>query len=167
MTLPSRIDWRDDRGQAGGAEAVPLGILVFVIGTLMVTNLWSVIDMKAAVNAAAREAAHAVAEAQSGADAATAGDAAARDALTTYLGGHDPGPDAKVVDLVYTTSDSRNGWQRCAGFTLTVRHPAPLIRLPLIGAFGTSVAITSSAGGVVDPYRSSAGVTEEEREGRC
>ena len=72
-----------------------------------------------------------------------------------------------VTEPVYDTRDRRNGWQRCAAYTVEVAYPAPLIRLPIIGAHGTGVTIHSSAGGVVDPFRSSAGVTDEERRGRC
>jgi len=32
------IDWRDDRGQVAGIEAIPFGVLIFVVGALLVTN---------------------------------------------------------------------------------------------------------------------------------
>mgnify|MGYP006159427917 CR=1 FL=1 len=34
-----RIDWSDDAGQVGGIEAIPFGLLIFVIGTLLVAFL--------------------------------------------------------------------------------------------------------------------------------
>ena len=34
----------DDRGQVGGIEALPFGLLVFVVGALLVANTWAVVD---------------------------------------------------------------------------------------------------------------------------
>jgi phenylalanyl-tRNA synthetase beta chain len=45
-----------DGGQVAGIEALPFGVLIFVVGALLITNLWAVIDTKIAVDAAAREA---------------------------------------------------------------------------------------------------------------
>ena len=33
----------DDRGQVGGIEALPFGLLVFVVGALLVANAWAVV----------------------------------------------------------------------------------------------------------------------------
>jgi hypothetical protein len=35
-------DRGDDRGQVGGIEVLPFGLLVFVVGTLLVANAWAV-----------------------------------------------------------------------------------------------------------------------------
>ena len=32
---------RSDRGQVGGIEVLPFGLLVFVVGTLLVANVWA------------------------------------------------------------------------------------------------------------------------------
>ncbi len=39
---------RGDAGQVGGFEAIPFGVLVFVLGALLITNAWAVIDAKLA-----------------------------------------------------------------------------------------------------------------------
>jgi hypothetical protein len=65
----SGVASRDDRGQVGGIEALPFGLLVFVVGSLLVANAWAVIDAKIAVDAAARQAARAYAEAELPAEA--------------------------------------------------------------------------------------------------
>lgn len=56
-----------EHGYVAGAEALILGVLVFVFGTLLIVNGWRVVDAKFATNAAAREAVRAVIEAQPGA----------------------------------------------------------------------------------------------------
>ena len=56
---------RDERGQVGGIEALPFGILVFVVGALLVASAWAVVDAKLAVVSAAREAARTYVEADS------------------------------------------------------------------------------------------------------
>ena len=34
---------RGDAGQVGGIEALPFGLLVFVVGTLLIANAWAVV----------------------------------------------------------------------------------------------------------------------------
>ncbi|MBO0732079.1 MAG: hypothetical protein J2P57_22655, partial [Acidimicrobiaceae bacterium] len=46
-----------EEGFAGGAEGLLFGLLIFVAGTLLVANAWSVVETKLAADAAAREAA--------------------------------------------------------------------------------------------------------------
>ena len=55
---------RDERGQAGGVEALPFGLLIFVVGALLVASAWVVVDAKLAVVSAAREAARTYVEAE-------------------------------------------------------------------------------------------------------
>ena len=47
---------RGDAGQVGGIEALPFGLLVFVVGSLLIANAWAVVDAKFATDAAARQA---------------------------------------------------------------------------------------------------------------
>ena len=35
-----------EAGQVGGFEALPFGVLIFVVGVLLITNVWAVIDAK-------------------------------------------------------------------------------------------------------------------------
>ena len=64
---------RSDAGMAGGVEALPFGLLVFVVGALLTLNAWAVVDAKFAVDAAARQATRSYVEAEVG--GARAGDA--------------------------------------------------------------------------------------------
>ena len=41
--------WRDERGQVGNVEVLPFGVLIFVVGALLVSNAWAVIDARMAV----------------------------------------------------------------------------------------------------------------------
>jgi Mg2+/Co2+ transporter CorC len=42
-----------DEGVVGGLEALPFGLLIFVVGALLIANVWAVVDAKLAVSAAA------------------------------------------------------------------------------------------------------------------
>lgn len=158
MTRP-QLSWSDDTGALGGAETVPFVILIFVVGSLMVFNLWSVIHTKMALNAAAREAAHAIAEAApsgSGVDTQVTAEAeaAARNAYQVFTG------DQADPNFTVTT-DVPGGWRRCAAFTVTVSTRAPLVRLPMVGAVAPSAPVQASSSSIVDPFRDSATVTGE------
>lgn len=157
-----RIDWRDDSGYAGGAESVPFGVLVFVVGALLIANLWAVIDTKMAANAAAREYVHAMAEATDEADARATGAQAAQSVIQVW--GRDP---AKLVpdDIAfYDANGNRTVWRRCARIVVTVRYNLALINIPLVGAtWGPDpIAVRATRTELVDPFRSSADV-----EGQC
>ena len=45
-----------EHGQVGGIEALPFGVLIFVLGSLLIANAWAVIDAKFATDTAARQA---------------------------------------------------------------------------------------------------------------
>jgi hypothetical protein len=152
-----RVDWSSDAGFAGGGEVIPFGMLVFVMGTLMITNLWGVIDTKMATNGAAREAARVVAESDGpGADPAALGRDAAEASLTVH------GRDAGRLDygLVYGTGGTgapAGAWAPCARARVTVSYPLALINLPFLGIMtGEVVTVTSTHSEIVDPYRSRA-----------
>ena len=144
--LVHRIDWSSDAGYGGGGEVIPLGVLIFVMGTLMVTNLWAAIDTKMATNGAAREAARVVAESdggntQLGKDAAVA-------SLVTH--GRDP------AQLGYTVDYGAAGkWSPCARAKVEVTYPLALINIPIVGIVaGGPVTIRSTHSEIIDPYRS-------------
>jgi hypothetical protein len=142
-----RVDWTDDRGQVGGIEVLPFAILIFVIGALLVTNAWAVIDVKMAVNAATREGARTAAEARDKDDAANGSQTAAHDAITAY--GRDRG------SLNVDPPDYHGGtFGRCNLVTITARYPVPFITLPLIGTHGQAFTVSSSHTEIVDPFRS-------------
>jgi hypothetical protein len=145
----TRADEPPDSGQVGGIEVIPLGVLVFVIGTLLIANIWAVIDAKAAVDSAAREAARHYVEAE----VVRAGDEpgarrAAVDAGLEALAAHGRDPAAGEVWL-----SGGNGFVRCARAEFTASYRVPALTLPWIGGFGEGFEVTSTHSELVDPLR--------------
>ncbi len=135
--------WRDERGTAGGFEAIPFGFLVFVVGALVIANAWGVIDAKLAVSAAAREAARAHVEAASLADAQAAGVDAARAALAAH------GRDPAAMTYRFTPA-----FQRCTRVSWTVSYVVPALVVPWLGGFGDGIEASATHSELVDPLRS-------------
>ncbi len=137
---------RGDLGQAGGAEMLVFGLLVFVGGTIVVATAWAAVDIKLALGAATRDAARAYVEAGDSAAATSAADAAARAAIAGH--GREP---ARLVDL---TIDTDGGFGRCARVTVRAGYPLPHATVPWIGGVGGATVIHASHSELVDPYRS-------------
>ena len=131
----------------GGFEALPFGFLVFVVGTLLLVNAWTVVDGKLAASAAAREAARAYAESAGPAGLALA---EARQAAEDTLAGYGREPARMVLEW-----ERPLRFERCAPATFVVRYRVPTISVPWVGAFGGGFIETSARHGeLVDPYRS-------------
>lgn len=148
-------DLGDDRGQVGGIEVLPLGVLVFVVGTLLVANAWAVIDAKVAVDAAARQAARHFVEADvpSARDFGDA-EAEARRAGHEALEAHGRAGARSTVELTGLASrDGQAGFTRCARATFTAGYDVPVLNLPWIGGFGPGLDVTSRHSELIDPYR--------------
>lgn len=138
---------RGDRGQVGGIEVIPFGLLTFVVGALLVANCWGVVDAKLAATSAAREAVRAYVEAPDAATGARTAEAAARDVMAAY------GRNSSRTTVSISHEGGR-AWGRCARTTVTVRHPVPALRLPWIGGYGHAFDVVARHSEVVDPYRS-------------
>jgi hypothetical protein len=137
---------RGDAGQVGGIEALPFGLLVFVVGSLLIANAWAVVDAKFATDAAARQAVRTFVE---GGDE----DQANRDAVAAGLEaieGHGRDPDRAVVQAVGLATLSR-----CARVTYEALYEIPALSLPFIGGFGPApFEVRSAHSELVDPFRS-------------
>ncbi len=133
-------------GQAGGIEVLALGLLVFVVGSLIVANAWAVIDAKLAVTGAAREGARAYVEAAP-ADA----DAAAVRAARESMAGH-----GRSADRLEVTRDGEP-YGRCRRVVVTATYPVPLVSLPFVGGLG-SVEVRSQHTEIVDPFAARPGL---------
>lgn len=144
---PRRLAWHDDRGQVGGIEVLPFGLLIFIIGSLLIANAWGVVDAKLAVTSAAREAVRAYVEASDGADAQDRAEAAARAAID----GH--GRDGARASLGFRHVDDQP-YARCTRAVVTVSYPVPAIALPFIGGYGDAFDVSARQSEIVDPYRS-------------
>lgn len=140
------IDWHDDRGQVAGVEAIPFGVLIFVVGALLVTNAWAVVDAKLAMADASREAVRAYVEAPG---AAAAG-AAAQRAADEAVAGHGRNPGALRL-LVHHEGEAP--FRRCVRVTVTARYAVPALSLPWIGGYGHAFDVAASHSEIIDPYR--------------
>lgn len=143
----SRERLSGDAGQVGGIEAIPFGILTFVIAMLVIANVWSAIDADLSTTSAAREAVRAFVEAPDEATAQARAESAARQAFQ----GQGRSSDSTSLSIAYTGS---RGWSRCSRVTVTVRHPVHALRVPIIGGFGHGFDAIASESEVIDPFRS-------------
>jgi hypothetical protein len=132
----------DERGQAGGIEALPFGILIFVVGALLVASAWAVIDTKLAVVSAAREGARTYVEA----DDASAGAVAARAAAEEAMVNHGRGGELDV------SINAPFGFARCAVVQVRASYEVPAVPLPWIGGLG-AITVSSTHSERIDPFR--------------
>lgn len=149
---PSRA--HGDAGQVGGIEALPFGLLIFVVGTLLIANAWAVVDAKFATDAASREAARTFVEADDP-DTATLEATAAG---TAAIEAHGRDPERAVIRPVGPAR-----LERCARVTFEAIYEVPALSLPFIGGYGGApFRIRSSHSELVDPFRSNlAGQAED------
>lgn len=143
--MTRRLDWRDDRGQVAGIEAIPFGVLLFVIGALLIANAWAIIDAKMTVTSAAREAARTYVEASDHQSGRLHADEAVRDVL------HAHGRDAERAAVI--GPDSPDAFTRCSRVSFTVSYPVPALTLPWIGGFGHGFDVTAMHSELIDPFR--------------
>ena len=140
-----------------GIEVLPFGLLVFVVGVLLVSNAWAVIDAKMAVAAAAREATRAYVEAPAGADALALARAAAEEAI------RGAGRDPARLQLVPETA----GFVRCQRVTFAASYQVPAVSLPWIADYGDGFTTTARHSEVVDPYRTGVALGTERCDSRA
>ena len=139
-----------EAGYGGGLEALPFGVLTFVVGTLLVANAWAVVDARGAVDAAAREGARSYVEA---ADLGTA-EETARSVATEAMVGHGRDPTRLELDIV-----AEGGFGRCARVIVSATYPVPALRVPWVGDVGGPIEVTGHHSELVDPYRDGLEVT--------
>jgi hypothetical protein len=138
-----------DAGQVGGIEVLPLAVLVFVIGTLLVANAWAVVDAKAAAGTAAREAARAYAESPAGLPADAAWARAEASAMAAFAAaGKDPAAGT-VAPVVGGASVSR-----CARIVVETSYRVPALTVPWVGGLGDGLVVRARHAARVDPFRS-------------
>ena len=137
---------RGDAGQVGGIEAIPFGLLIFVVGTLLIANAWAVVDAKFATDAAARQAVRTYVESTDPDAALGEARAAGLDAVEAH------GRDA-VRATVGPVGDA--SLARCERVTFEAVYEVPALSLPFIGGYGRApFRVRSVHSELVDPFRS-------------
>ncbi len=141
----------DDRGQLAGGEAIPFGVLIFVVGSLLIANAWAVVDAKFAVDAAAQAAARDLSETT----ASSYGLARERaiDVGEATFAGYGRDPDRVDIELLDRPSDERVV-ARCDRIVFEASYVVPAINLPFIGGYGDGFTVTATHARTVDPLRS-------------
>jgi hypothetical protein len=128
---------------------LPLGILIFAVGALVVLNLWALVDAKLAVSSASREAIRTMSESSAVEDGMVSGDAAARRVIS---GG---GRNLERFSMSWTTADGSADapeLSRCLRLVARASYRVPALAVPWVGALG-SVEVTAASSELVDPYR--------------
>ncbi len=134
---------RSERGFVAGSDGLIFGVLIFVLGTLVVVNLWALIEARNVANSVARDYLRAYTEAPDPATAVQRGDRAAiaaagaahGDGWTWSIRGADP-----------------SSFGPCARASVTVEVKVAGIAVPVIRGLGErTVRVTRTE--LVDPYR--------------
>ena len=132
----------DERGQVGGVESIPFGVLVFIVGTLIAVNGWGWLSTHRAADSIAREYLRTYTEQRSEAEAS----AAASDVADIIIESRSISPD-RVTITTPTTHEP------CEIAQVTVAIATPAMRLPFITDLGArTVSVTHIER--MDPYRS-------------
>ena len=145
---------RAGHGFVAGGEALALGVVVFVMGTLLVLSGWSLVDGKLAVEASAREAARSVIESPVAvlADPVTGHQLADTTARATMVAHRGP-DDSPDTTWRFIRTQVSGAIARCAPITATVTIDVDTVRMPLLGGGLGTVTLTGVHTERIEPYR--------------
>lgn len=135
---------RDERGVVAGSDMLLFGFLALVLSSLVIVNVWTVIDASLAVSSAAREGARTYVE--SDPDAAWG---AAQTRMNEVMADY-----GRTDRAVPPNPPAIAAYERCAVVTITVEYDVALITVPLFGDFGSLTRVDASHSERIDPYRS-------------
>lgn len=134
----------DERGVVGGTDGLLAGVLVAMVGTLMIANVWSVIAARTDADAAVREYLRVYTKADGPGSGAAHAEAAARAALVA---------SGRSDVAVSITPPDAETFGPCGLARVTVRLQAPLVGVPGFVGRG-SKTVTAAGAEVIDPWRS-------------
>lgn len=133
----------DERGAVGGLEALLFGFLILFGGVGLIVNAWTVVDTRAALDAAAREYLRSYTEQSDATSAARAGSEAAYGALEHR---------GTTMDGLAITAPDPSMFGPCQPVAVTLSIERREMRVPFIDALGPSrVSVTRSE--LVDAHR--------------
>jgi len=139
---------RRERNDAGifGFEALPLFILVFVIGVLMFSESWAAIDAKIAATSGAREAGRTFVESPANLGAAEAF-ALASEAAKAAVSSHGRSGETTVEPVGVLSLE------RCARITIQVSTETRYLALPFVRDSGFHRTVSATHTEIIDPFR--------------
>lgn len=146
MQRPRFASWSacNDRGLVGGSDGLLAGVLVALVGTLLIANVWSVIATRTDADAAVREYLRVYTRADGPGVGAASAEAAALASLSS---------SGRSTATVSISPPDGSSFGPCGLARVTLRLRAPLVRVPGVAAIG-SRTVTSSGSEVIDPWRS-------------
>ena len=124
-----RLPPRGERGVAGGGEALAFGALVLLAGTLVLVNVWSVVETRTAVDAAAREYLRSYTRAGEHLEALEVAQRSARATLAAR------GTPLRGLRIVAPRAEQ---FGPCGRAEVTLLASVPAARLPFVGSISTS-----------------------------
>lgn len=134
---------RGERGAAGGAEVLAFGVLLLLAGSLLTTNLWSIIETRVAIDAAAREYMRSYTRSTDRSTALANAEQAARSTLAAR--------GTPLMDL-RISPPAREQFGPCGLATVRLEATVPAARIPFVGELGSArVDVTHRA--LVDAHR--------------
>ena len=137
-----------ESGQVAGVETLAIGLLIFMVGSLLILNAWAVVDARLMVATAAREATRAAVESP---NADVAQQRATQQARTSAAG-HGQNPDRLRLSA---SSLDESGFRRCGPVSVTVSYDVPMLVMPWVGGLGHGFTVHATHESIVDPYRDS------------
>jgi hypothetical protein len=132
-----------DRGVVGGSDGLLAGVLVALVGTLVIVNVWSVIAARTDADAAVREYLRVYTRADSAAAGSAEADAAARASLVA---------SGRSDAAVSITRPDAAAFGPCGLAHVSLRLRAPLVRVPGLANLGWRT-VTADGAEVIDPWR--------------
>lgn len=135
---------RSERAMVAGAEALAIGTVVLLAGTILVVNAWAVIDTRLALEGAAREYLRAYTESDGPVSASVQGDAAARAVLEDRPG---------LLERLKVDPPRQDLFGPCAPAAVTMAAQVPTIGIPAIRSGWAQHTVRVSAVELIDAHQ--------------
>lgn len=140
---PRRVPPRGERGVLAGSDGLIFAVLILFAGSLAVLNTWSIIDTRAALDAAAREYLRAYTRAGDPTTALAGAEAAADEVLAAR---------ASPVHTLRIDAPDASAFGPCQPAQVTLHAQVPAVRVPFLGDVA-SRTVSVRHHELVDPHR--------------
>lgn len=143
MSIQLRRRPTGQSGMVAGADGLLFGMLILFAGSLAVVNVWSIIDTRAALDAAAREYLRTYSEQRDPLTAATEAEQAARRVLESR------GTPLRGLRIDAPPSSE---FGPCALASVRLESTVAAVRLPFLDRLGERT-VSVEAGELIDPHK--------------